>query len=1028
MFLPEEMMNMLRSLISRRTLACILASLVLILFATYSWFAVPIEIMPRENTPPYLMVRVNSGATQNTDLLELTLTKPVEGALKTVSKVLTINSTTDSRGVSVSLSLKPSTDLDIASLQIMEALEPLAENNVIDISQLSITRLNPDAIAVVKLSLALIPSKTLDLLKLKEEFKIVFESIPGVAKTEVVGMEPSVMEASISPHTLRKYSFSPMDITRLINIRPIMEYAGPLKTNQSTLPVFFNLQIPDVTTLINKPLTIENPVSIESLAKIKLIKKQDNEILRQNGNTTFLIEIFPKDAANLFQLNKSLLEAVNKLKHGPFGESIQIDTIFNLTNDLDSTIKEVFESLFEAMIITFIVVLLFYRSLMQTVLINVAIPISLLLTVLFLYLSGKSLNILTLSGLILGIGMVVDNAALVLSRIEELRYSLHIKTAAGQAAKDVSAALILSSITNALIFAPIAFIEGGDSFIDLLRAFQMPILGSIVAALIVALLILPIIRIYWRTPEHETLQREIRVQKKNEDHEVFIPLFVRIHKYRVPLAAVSLLIFLFCLDRVVKMDSADLETPRDPYITSFVKFSPEISADTRKDTFTQIEQQFLKSKNMLSYRLLLSEFNPNNTTGTLTFYPNDSEDKDNELVKLEDRLKKESEKISPRPGLTLSIGYSSYSSATRASKFDIALTGVSQRFAESHIQKIKDHLSGTRGLNDIQMEKDEKATKQLILIPKYELLNRYGITINQITSTLSSYLNPITVDQLKMNGESTVLQVLIPPEDKSWTLPGIMNLSIKTYNGLIRISDLVNIKFENTTNNIQRKEQKSIVKLIASADTNVRPLSETRKDVLSKLNSFSFPPGLSIEVDDSYLRILEMQKKSKFVIVLSIFLIYLVLASMFESLFIPIAIIFSIPLALVFGAGGLSLIGQPLDVMARLGLVILVGVGVNSAIILIDLIVNLREQGYRRREAIYIGCAKRLKTVLMTTTIQVLSVIPVAMGKAKLMGIPYSSLGIVIISGMIFSTIVTLILLPIIYEICDQLDVKFKRS
>lgn len=1016
---------MLLRLLSKRTLACALASIVLVLISVYSWFAIPIEVMPKENTPPYLMVRVNALSVQDPELLEISLAKNVEGALKTVSHVISVNSSVDTRGLSVSINLKPNSDLDIATIQIYEALGPLSESGNIDINQVSITRLNPDAVAVVKLSIALDSTEKLDFKKLKDELKICFESVSGVAKTDITGMEPSVLEAKISRNILSKNLLEPRYLSQLLNVRNIQEYVGPLKINTEILPVFFKLETSDITRVLNKPLRLENPVSLASIAQIKLHRKQDDEILKLNGSPTFLVEIYPKDATNLFILNDGLQEGVRKFRAGPFGKQVRIDTIFNLTDDLKSAVSEVFSSLYQAMLITFIVVLIFYRSFMQTILINLTIPITLLLTVLFLYASGKSLNILTLSGLILGIGMVVDNAALVLGRVEELRQNLSLKIASSQAAVDVSLALILSSITNALIFLPIVFIEGGDSFIDLLRAFQMPIIGSVIASLIVALLILPLVRMLWG---QFSLTKNISSSAETNDYEVFIPIFKKLHEFRFILAILSIVMFLFCLDRVANMDTADLESPRDSYITANINFSPEIEADERKNIFLNVEKSLLEKKAQLNFRLLLSDFSPESLNGRLTFYPIDRNDKDEELNQLEKRLKEHTSNIPNKSGMSLSVGYSSMQISAGKAKFDLYLEATSQKFAERVFPDIRKSLTTIMGVTDAQLEKDDRAAKQMVLLPKYEVLKSHNINISLLSTTISSYINSVSIDQLKLNGENTILRIRIPSDEKKWTNEEILNLDLKTYEGAFKIRDLVDVAFENIMQNIQRREQKSSVRIVVTADPSLRNQNDTRSEVTSKLNSYSFPSGIKMAVNDSYLRIIEMQKKSQFVIILSVLLIYLVLASMFESIFIPFAIIFSIPLALVFGAGGLWALGKPLDVMARLGLVILVGVGVNSAIILIELIVNLRSQGIPRKDAILIGCAKRFKTVLMTTSIQVISVLPVAMGKAKLMGIPYASLGVVIISGMIFSTLVTLILLPIIYEFCDNLDMTFKRS
>jgi HAE1 family hydrophobic/amphiphilic exporter-1 len=185
---------------------------------------------------------------------------------------------------------------------------------------------------------------------------------------------------------------------------------------------------------------------------------------------------------------------------------------------------------------------------------------------------------------------------------------------------------------------------------------------------------------------------------------------------------------------------------------------------------------------------------------------------------------------------------------------------------------------------------------------------------------------------------------------------------------------------------------------------------------------FRFPPGYGPKKDEANARILEMQKNMIFMITLASLLIYLVLGASFNSLLLPLAVLVTIPGAILSGIFGLWLLSLDLDVMARLSLVILVGIGVNNAIILIDVIQELRLQGFSKCDAVVHGCARRFQAVLMTTAIQVLGVLPVALGNSKIMGIPYASLGITIISGMLLSTVMTLALLPWLYDRLSALE------
>lgn len=1019
---------MLKELLSKKTLTSALISALLIGVSLYSWFAIPVEVMPKDGVPPFLLVRVNSPTPQDPRLVEVGIGTAVEGALKTVSRTIGLSSSIDSSGVSTSLRFKPKTNLDLATIQITEALAPLDEAGLIDLSTVNIIRLNPDAVAVMKLSVSNPLKQKIDLNALRDDIRIQIEAVKGVAKVEIVAMENPSYELRIDPNLLNRNKLSAVRFAELVRPQVFSERVGSVIQNGNTFPVSVKNQPMSLQFLLEHPLRYDTPVSVSALSNLKINSRHESEIIHFNGNDTYFFEIFPKDSANLLNLNKDIQGALERIKASPRGSLLKFETVFNQTDELRSSIEEVFSSLLQAMIITFLIVLLFYRKLNQTLIINLSIPLTLLVTVLLMYLGRATLNILTLSGLILGIGMVVDNAVLVIDRIDELntKFKSNIKTIvktkiaslhASQAASDVSTALVLSSLTNALIFLPVLFIEGNDSFIDLIRAFQLPILGSLAASLVVSLLILPLIKMVWKGSNAD---------KSDGNLKFYLGLMKAVYRWRKLLSIFCFFAFLFVLDRVSEMGSTDIDPPRDPYINVFVKFSNEIAPDQRKRFFLDWEEAFLKEKVMLDFKFAISDFDPRNSTGMLVFYPNISDDSDQSLDRLDKNLRKYVSTRDSQIGVQVDVGQASFRLSPGKSRLDFLVEAPSQVSGEKLVTQLKAYLEKEPGFVDVILERDDRAEKQVNLVPNYAALGKSQITLARIKQVISPYLSPLTLGSFLKGDESVEVRSVIPSALGNWSLDQILDLAIPVERGQVRVGDLVTPSFENASSGIQRKAGKSQIRLFVYLEAATQDLAAVKASFARKMGMFRFPLGVGYAQDDSSQRIEEMKRKTNFVVLLSVFLIYIVLAAMFESLLLPIAIIFSIPIALVFGAGGLWVLGQSLDVMARLGLIILVGVGVNNAIMLIDMIIGLRNEGLPRREAILTGCAKRLRAVFMTTAIQVISVLPVALGKSKLMGIPYASLGIVMISGMIFSTIVTIVLLPVLYEACDTLDMKMK--
>lgn len=1016
-------------LIRHRTFAVSIGLVLAFGLSLMSWIQIPIEVMPKENTPPFLYLRVAAKDQMTPDQMELALTLPVEGAVRTQSNLMNFTSSTNRQGVSLSLTYKPRTNLDLAEFNLQETLQDLDGKGILDLRNVTISRLNPEATAVIKLSVTAAQPLKDPVRTMKEDLRIAFESVPEISKIELSGIEPLEYQYTLTTSQMTAQGLGQTGLSGFGNFQSIRDTLGnaPIGGSASMTAVNSRLILNDLDQLKQQTFTAKSHLALAQIASEKVVDKSVDEISRKNGSHAVFVEIFAKEGANLFDL-KDHLNARLKGFAQDSGElrKLEFEEIFNKTNDLRQAIDDVFQSLYEAVAITFVVVFLFLQLWRPTLLISLSIPMTLLMTILILYARGCSLNILTLSGLILGIGMVVDSAVLVVGRIDELRAEGQSpKDAAANGARDVTSALLMSTLTNASIFLPVAFLEGGDSFTDILRAFQLPIVSSLASSLVVALLVLPVVMLLWR-------QKKTTNPIAHEDQAAqnVVAIFRWFGKKQFPVIAVVTGLVLFVASQVLDIAQTDLESPRDPYSTISVRFASEILPPQRRVAFEALENELLQGKDRLGYRFIVSDFNPELTTGTFMIYPKAGRDIDTILAALEKRVSRFLEKRESRPGILVALGWGGYAIGSSQQKSDILkLTGPKMNRLIQLSEDLKTRLVQIKGIESVKLEREESGDLGLYFIANETQLLSYDLTLPKISQELSALMSSVTLSNLNFNGKSVGARINLVPPEKTWTLEALQQTPVHLQDGRqIRLADLGLLVPATTAGSFSKKAGIATTKVSVyyqpASDEEIR---KTQAVVRQTFQSFSFPLGYGPSKAEDRARIEEMQVKSQFIIGLAAFLIYLLLAAMFESILLPFAILFTVPLALLFGVAGLKALGMDLDVMARLSLIILVGIGVNGAIILIDLIRRLRSEGLRREDAIAIGCARRLKAVLMTSSIQIISVFPVAMGQAKIMGIPYSSLGISIISGMLFSTLITLIVLPIIYAWLDRVEQNLKN-
>ncbi len=1026
---PDQAQNLnwIGRLIHKKTFSIHILIAIIFGMAVFACLRIPIEVMPRESTPAFLFLRVDGPENSSPEKVEMALTIPLEGIVRTLPGLVDYSSSTNSRGTSVSLTYKAKTNLDLAVFNLQEALQELESHQILDMKRVDISRLNPDANAVLKLSITHDNNIKNPVSLIKDDLRIRLESVAEISKIEVIGLDPIIYEYEVPLARVNQFGMSGPEFTARLNFQNFRESIGEaaLGSHDFVSAIKARQITSDLSQIRSHSLAKDSALNLSELSQERVVDTARTQLVHKNGEDAVFIEVFNKDSANLFELNEHLKSLMEKIKSENSSLShLKFEVIYDKTDDLRQAVGEVFKSLFEAMLITFVVVFLFLRKLKQTILISIAIPISLMLTILLLFAKGESLNILTLSGLILAIGMVIDNAVLIVGRIEELKHKSKRVLAVGEAASDVSNALLMATLTNAIIFLPVAFLESGDSFTDLLKAFQIPILCSLGSSLLVALFIIPILSISFRKTGY--IAKDTRPVRPPER---VIQFFRAIRKRKKPIAVCVLAFVTLTAYKIVDINQTDLESPKDGFTTVFLKFTPEVPEAQRLKIFSDCEKILLANQSEVRFSFVVSDFNSHFLQGSFLVYPKSGRDIDQVIAAQQGRLESVLQKFPKFAGFSSQMGEIGgvQTKARRSQIFNISGPKTARLMVLE--EELKKRFEKVKGVDSVKLDREENGNRDLVFIPADVLVAQFEMSLSEIAKEISASMGSVSVSNLNLNGQVVAAKISLEPSGGEWALEDFKNLRVTNKNHQsIRVDDLGKIMPMSFIRSIGRQAGTSKLRIVSYFDEALsdQEFQNARSELNRVFGRFEFPKGYGPPRDESKKHIEDMQNKSNFIILLSALLIYLLLASMFESFLIPFAILFTVPLAIIFGCAGLYLMKMDLDVMARLSLVILVGIGVNGAIILIDLILHLKAQGYKREEAVVIGCARRLKAVLMSASIQIISVLPVALGQSKLMGIPYASLGVSIISGMLFSTLITLVILPMAFEFLDELEERIK--
>jgi len=1011
-------------LIARKRLGVSLLFLAFMVFSIIAWTKIPVEVMPRESENPFLYLDVKASHDSKVEEIEVALAIPVEGAIRTVGNIKNVDTTVKGNGASFFISFQKSTDMDMAVFLVTEALEELADSGILEMKKVSVSRFNPTDKAVITLAITPPAGMKNAAEVLGKKLKSAITTVPGVARAELEGVEPIQVEFDLAVSTLNEHRVGDLGpALAKTTQRQNMGAVSALNPRQRH-SLRSTLVIDDLWDVAKRVVKKGTSLTLEQIAPISINNRFEEVISHRNGRKALRAHIYKSPDANIFDLKDKLAQRLDRLADIiPELKGVEVVWLMDRSAELDRALTDVFESLYMAMFITFLVVYTFIRRIWPTLLISLVIPVTMIFVIALLEIKGTSLNMVTLSGLILSIGLIVDNAIVVVERIQQNQRRMSLVAAAVQAARDVAVPLLMSTMTTIIIFLPAAFVESEDTFTMLLKSFQFPIVAGLLVSWLVALIAIPVLASSAVGKKTET-GSDIDTDE-NLTPGVILKFFQGVIRYRGRIAFLLLLGIFFVWQGVADIEETDIEDPIDPWVELSVTFEDSVDRGKRRNLFMDLEKFFLAKKSQLPYRFVMSSFDPKSRWGSFLFYPPKEYASDAGLAELKAKIKAVTITAPSWPGMQVGDSSYSYKSGPRKMKKTFRFEGPIMSTLETQLSQLRASIDEIPGVLQVQSESDVKGKKSLLFLPSKEAMRTWSLEAKDISKGILGTMRSYSIDGLYHKGNQVETKVKINPEGGSWTQQHFENLRIaSSKDKFVPLSQLGKLKPHSQLKSARRKASMVGQRIVVEFDPEASSF-ERRSAILKTreiVASFPFKSGYGIKTDDYLKRVAEMKAQSLFVLFLSVFLIYLLLAGLFESIILPLGILFTVPFAVLFGMAGLWLLNFKLDPMARLGLIILVGIVVNNAIILIDVILKLRSQGYPRIDAVALGCSRRFRAVMMTTATTVCGLLPVAIGGAKVMGIPYATLGIVIISGLSLSTVITLVLLPIVYLVLDGLE------
>ena len=1009
-----------------------------------SFFQLPIDMLPNIQIPAVSAITFYNGAGPLD--MEQSVTVPIERAVSSTNDISYVQSSTREGISNIRIYFNWDANTNVGLIDVIQKINRVLNLLPTGVSQPLALRFDITNIPVITIALSSDMDER-DLYDLAyNNIEPQIEHLPGVAFAQVIGGRIREIHVTIDRNRLEASDVGIQDVINAVAASNLILPSGDLKTGVYDYSLktesLFNVVEPmgDIVVKIVDGI----PIHVGDIARIEDSYQEQTEIIRNNGNHGVILRVQKTPGANTVDVVNNVLDALKHLKNVP--PNVKASTAFDQSQYIKDSISGLMREGALGALLAVLVIILFIRNLRSTIIIFTAIPLSILVTFIFFRFSGTTINIMTLGGLALGVGRLVDDSIVELENISR-HYTLMERDKVSKiqatldAAYEVAGPIFISTVTTVIVFLPVVFLTGIAKllFIPLVLTITVALFGSF----FVSRTVTPLLCFRVMKGEKEVDEKSKKLMARmnfwakrlldnmDNGYENTLKTCLK-HKKLVifgviGFSLVSLILFKF-------IGTEFFPESDESQFTVTVKLPVGSRIEETEKFVTKIEN--IIKDNVPEVQTIISDMGvPGARSGSL-FGSNSGEHMAGIQVSISppDERKRSVFEImnSLRPKLQSIPGGQIYGSTGGFLKFlmnfgssapiDVAILGYDFDASYKLTQQISEIVKSTQGATDVNITRDLNLPEIRVFVDRIKA-GSLGISVQQVANTVSGAISG-TVASLysdpKTGNQYNILVRL--SENYRDQVEDVKNLTLVTPSGnTVKLENIADIKMTNTPVQIDRKFQQRLVEV--TANVSGRDLGSVAADIQEKLKYVEIPSGFDVQMSGN----IEQQNKTfrdlMLAFCLAIVLVYMIMASQFQSLVDPFVIMFSVPLGIVGVLWMLFLTGTTLSVTSFEGVIVMVGIVVSNGILLIDYTNKLRKRGFELNEAIVKGGKTRLRPIIMTTLATVLGLIPMAVGIGGESS--QAPLAIAVIGGLSLSTFLTLIFVPTLYTVFES---RFKRE
>lgn len=996
----------------------ILLYILVVVFGFYSFQNLPLALMPSMEVPAAVVYATYPGA--GPEDIEQQVTKKLEGAVAGLSGLDTLQSTSSENMAMLVIQFTNHTDMDQAMTDLRDKVAQVKSQLPDDASDPTVMSIDIDSMPVVQVAL-----RGNDLASLQsiaeDEIQPALERLDGVASVDISGGYEQEIAVHTDASRLKGYNLTISSIGQQLGADNIAIPGGDLDNGSQTLAVRTDGEYSSIDDVKNALISLPagGTVRLSQIADVSMQPKDQDAISKVDGEECIILSVNKQSGSNTAQIAELAKAEFDSLLKS--NDSLQWNIVMDQSDYINMTVDNAIQNIWMGVLFAAIVLFLFLRDLGATLAVTIAMPCCILFTFLIMNVLGITLNMMSLGGITLGVGMIVDNSIVVLENIFTYRADGYDRMdACTKGTGEVIGAVIASTLTTVAVFLPIA-LSGGMAGM-MFKEFCITIVALLLSSLIISVTLVPLLCYFLLG---STKQKSVKPQGSGATPITEKPLsrvyrsslnFLITHRW----AGIALTVVI-CIVSVLSVSQAGMELipEMDEGQVSVTVSMPNGSTmeDTAaiEDRIAAIAVGTIPEMEQIYYSTGSSTSIMSSSSGaSVTISLVDLDQRDRSSADIAKQLRHDLQDIA---GCELTVSTSSTMSMSTDSDISVELTGDDYDQLAETADDLANQISALPDAINVESSAGEQTPRVAVKINR-ENASRFGLNAATIGGLVRGELTGSTATTLRMNGEEYDVTVA-GDENVATSLDALRSMQIPTMTGgTVPLSMVADVYTELSPQSIARKNQKETVTITGESESGDSNAIQAAVDKV--VADYELPDGVEVgEGDTAASQIAETTGTLMLALAVAILLVYFILATQFNSFSLPIAIMLILPIGLLGSMILLWPTGNHVSMVALLGVIILAGTVVNSSIVLIDYTLQRRQRGEDKNTAILNACPRRVRPVLMTAMTTILGLVPMvcSSGEGSEMMKP---MGVVMMTGMVISTIATLFITPVYYSLTDS--------